>query len=84
MDQLLDQAIKILPAGQALMILGIIVVIKLLWGISEKMSGVLTAITQLETWRELHEHANEKAFATNEREHLELWRRLNKTERNED
>ena len=77
MDAFIDQAMKVVPAGQALMLLGLVVVIKLLWDQNNHTAEVLTKLTQLETWRDDHEKADDKAFDKNDRDHRDMWGRMN-------
>lgn len=80
MDILIEQAAKILPPGQLLMLIAIGVVIKLLWEQGRNTESILKTIVKLETWRDEHEKANEKAFDANADDHRDLWKTINHRE----
>ena len=77
MDILIEQAAKVLPPGQLLMLIAIGIVIKLLWSQGQNTEQILKTIVKLETWRDEHEKSNDKAFESIEETQRDLWKAVN-------
>lgn len=76
-DAIVEEALKVLPLGQALGLVLLIVLIGLVWNVKLELERIRIRLDALAQWAEDHDERDDRRFGENREDHRSIWDRIN-------